>query len=144
MPVMMLLMESPVDFPYVPFVPFLLFVHLTLHLVMMVVESCADLVHFLLMPRVLGMHRTAKLRVPMVVPPMMFVPAVLHMPFVLALMMLRRFHRRRDRRRIGKRDPRYVQCHPTAESYCQNLFPRHDDPLLSSLIVSYNRKIGAV
>jgi hypothetical protein len=132
MPVMMFLMESPVDFPHVPFVPFLLFSHLALHLVMMVVESCTNLMHFPLVPLVLGMHGTAKFRFPMIV------------PLVLNLMMLRRLHRRRDRRCVRECDSRYVQCHPTAESHCQNLFPRHDDPLLSSLVVSYNRKIGAV
>ena len=144
MPVVMVLMESPVDFPHVPFVPFLLFSHFALHLVMMVVESRADLMHLPLVPLVLGMHGTAKLRFPMMVPFMVFVPVVLHVPLMLSLMMLRRLHRRRNRRCVRERDPRSVQCHPTAESHCQNLFARHDHPLLSSLVVSYNRKIGAV
>ena len=115
----MIPVESPVDFPHVPFVPFLFFSHLALHLVMMVVESRADIMHFPLVPLILGMHGAAKLRLPMIVPLMMFAPAVLHMPLVPAVM-LGRLHRRRNRRRVGESDSRYVQCHPTAESHMIN------------------------
>ena len=107
MPVMMILMESPVDFPHVPFVPFLLFSHLALHLVMMVAESRADLMHFPIVPLVLGMHCAAKLRFPMIVPLVMFAPIVLHMSLVPAVM-LGRLHRRRNRRRVGESDSRYA------------------------------------
>lgn len=98
----------------------------------------------------------APMIIPMVVPvvvPMIIwaivslvVPTVFPLLVLLvpALLILRRFHRRRSERCIRNRDPRDIQCHPTAESQCQDLFARHDDPPLSSLIVSYNRKIGTV
>ena len=87
--------------------------------------------------------------VPMVVPMIisaivsLVVPTVfpLLVLLVTALLILCRFHRRRSERCIRNRDPRDIQCHPTAESQCQDLFARHDGPLLSSLIASYNRKI---
>lgn len=90
--------------------------------------------------------------VPMVVPMIisaivsLVVPTVFPLLVLLvpALLILRRFHRCRSERCIRNRDPRDIQCHPTAESQCQDLFARHDDPPLSSLIVSYNRKIGTV
>jgi hypothetical protein len=90
--------------------------------------------------------------VPVVVPMIISVIVSLVVPTVFpllvllvpALLILRRFHRRRSERCIRNRDPRDIQCHPTAESQCQDLFARHDDPPLSSLTISYNRKIGTV
>ena len=83
--------------------------------------------------------------VPTIVPVIvsLIVPTVfpLLVLLVTALLILCRFHRRRSERCIRNRDPRDIQCHPTAESQCQDLFARHDGPLLSSLIASYNRKI---
>ena len=83
--------------------------------------------------------------VPTIVPVIvsLIVPTVfpLLVLLVTALLILCRFHRRHRQRCIRNRDPRDIQCHPTAESQCQDLFARHDGPLLSSLIASYNRKI---
>ena len=61
---------------------------------------------------------------------------------VTALLILCRFHRRHRQRCIRNRDPRDIQCHPTAESPCQDLFASHDDTPLSSLTISYSEKIG--
>ena len=86
--------------------------------------------------------------VPTIVPVIvsLIVPTVfpLLVLLVTALLILCRFHRRRSERCIRNRDPRDIQCHPTAESQCQDLFARHDDPPLSSLIASYSRKIGDI
>ncbi|MBO6209686.1 MAG: hypothetical protein J6N99_03240, partial [Schwartzia sp.] len=83
--------------------------------------------------------------VPTIVPVIvsLIVPTIIPLLVLIvpALLILRRFHRRRSERCIRNRDPRDIQCHPTAESQCQDLFARHDGPLLSSLIASYNRKI---
>ena len=190
----MFLIVSPVDFPQVPLVALLLFSHLAAHLVLMVAEPGANLMHLPLVALVLGMHGAAMLCFPMTIFPMvvpmvvpviipvvipmivtMIVPVVVPMvipmivpmvvpvvvPMIIsvivslvvstvfpllvllvpALLILRRFHRRRSERCIRNRDPRNIQCHPTAESQCQDLFARHDDPPLSSLIASYSRKI---
>ena len=88
--------------------------------------------------------------VPVVVPMIISVIVSLVVPtvfpllvlFITALLILRRFHRRHRQRCIRNRDPRDIQCHPTAESQCQDLFARHDDPPLSSLTISYSEKIG--
>jgi hypothetical protein len=84
--------------------------------------------------------------VPTIVPVIvsLIVPTVfpLLVLLVTALLILCRFHRRHRQRCIRNRDPRDIQCHPTAESQCQDLFASHDDPPLSSLTISYSEKIG--
>lgn len=76
--------------------------------------------------------------VPLIVPTVFPLPVLL----VTALLILCRFHRHRNRCCIRNRDPRDIECHPTAESQRQNLFARHDDSPLSSLTISYSEKIG--
>ena len=84
--------------------------------------------------------------VPTIVPVIvsLIVPTIIPLLVLLipALLILCRFHRRHRQRCIRNRDPRDIQCHPTAESQCQDLFASHDDPPLSSLTISYSEKIG--
>ena len=100
-------------------------------IVLMVVPTIVPVVILMVVPTIVPV--IVSLIVPTVFPLLVLL--------VTALLILCRFHRRHRQRCIRNRDPRDIQCHPTAESQCQDLFARHDGPLLSSLIASYNRKI---
>ena len=111
--------------------------------ILMVVPMIVPVVILMVVPTIVPV--VILMVVPTIVPVIvsLIVPTVFPLLILLvtALLILCRFHRRRSERCIRNRDPRDIQCHPTAESQCQDLFARHDGPLLSSLIASYNRKI---
>ena len=107
--------------------------------ILMVVPTIVPVVILMVVPTIVPV--IVSLIVPTVFPLLVLLVTALLILLVTALLILCRFHRRHRQRCIRNRDPRDIQCHPTAESQCQDLFARHDGPLLSSLIASYNRKI---
>ena len=137
-------MVVPVVIPMIVPVVILMVVPMIVPVViLMVVPMIVPVVILMVVPTIVPV--VILMVVPTIVPVIvsLIVPTVFPLLVLLvpALLILCRFHRRRSERCIRNRDPRDIQCHPTAESQCQDLFARHDGPLLSSLIASYNRKI---